>query len=603
MSRTAFEWSQWTPPDPPSLDNTESKDGQKLLSLIRFMEKEEDEKEFEIKYEEAFNMFTNLIALSARHGILRGNYQRAEQILASTSTTGDNNRQGRPKNKKNRRKDDRKPDEKFTGESVSTDESLLISALLRIFALQGEKLKAMKPFVKLAADFCSSIADRLKAIPNITSSTVALAEYELMASSGVSLLRALAKINAVLLSDSTSQKEQDFKAIQILLGEIPAVDQRDEDIQILQSCLRATTTLISLFGTKLSRSTGLISDIRTVAWSTLTLPEEATQSAAAKLLATLPLAGAATSGDRSNPNAILSPAEQWSQALMDAVVAVSTLLKTMVPVSRKMSSEQASWDLTDGAKSVVEGSTAFFQQNLTSDEKIRCRAFRFLIGGFSSLILALLQRDYHGPGNEVSLLDTRICFDELLELLGTMLLFPSSSESLFYITKKRLRMEMMEGGVLSPMAIATEIGNPIKLHGHKVLHALFSALGGPVLLPYAKHLLRVVSASLFTSCSGPLRKVVDPVSTSQLEGTKRRWLHTSISLRSESIRTFTEAVSSFGLEPTRSSGEGSSWTSSKRSSNSEQCITLVGGCLLEQLTWEGEDTDDWGTLSERITLA
>lgn len=59
-------------------------------------------------------------------------------------------------------------------------------------------------------------------------------------------------------------------------------------------------------------------------------------------------------------------------------------------------------------------------------------------------------------------------------------------ERTYYGTKKRLRLEPVNGGLLSPASNAGDAANHLKVLGHEVLEALLTALGGPMLLPYAR---------------------------------------------------------------------------------------------------------------------
>lgn len=596
-------WSKWMPPDPSSSFG-ESKEGQKLLGLIRSIETADDEDETATKSEAALAIMSNLVSVYARKGLLRGDYQKAQQILGSAHTNTTNNHQAPSKSKRSRRKEDGGLKGTSLGaSSTSTDESLLISALLRIFGLPSEKTYLSSSFVQTAADLCTSICNHLFSIPNLQSSTVGMAEYELMASSGTSILKALSKINCSILSicSTTSQNREPTTKPLILLD----ADTSDtESLKTLQRCLRASASLIILLGIKLSRSSGLVFEIQNVAWSALTLPNKKVQNAAARLLASVPLAGATSGNGRQNQTSALPPAEQWSHLLMDSIVALSTILKTGAPVSRNMLSTEHSWTLSGTVDELVTETINFFRGNLDSSEAFRVQAFRGIVDALCTLIIAILAKDYGGSVKETSLLDARLPLEDILTLSETMLSFSVASESLFYTTKKRLRLETIDGGLFSPTALAREISNYVKLSGHRVINVLFSVLDGPAFLPFSDRIMRMVSAALLSASSEALRKLVDPaLGTTQLTGKKRRWMHDSIAMRSEAVRTYAEAISLFGMEPSRGRTNGApSMISSGKTSDSKQSLTLVSGSLLEQLYWGGTETEDWGTVAERMDL-
>jgi hypothetical protein len=127
-------------------------------------------------------------------------------------------------------------------------------------------------------------------------------------------------------------------------------------------------------------------------------------------------------------------------------------------------------------------------------------------------------------------------------------------ERTYYGMKKRLRLEPVDGGLLSPASNAGDAANHLKVLGHEVSEALLTALGGPMLLPYARWITQIAYASLLTSCSAPLRKVLDPTSAAQLDGKKHRWLHTSIPVRTVAVKTIQETVVAFGVDSSGMAG-------------------------------------------------
>jgi hypothetical protein len=200
--------------------------------------------------------------------------------------------------------------------------------------------------------------------------------------------------------------------------------------------------------------------------------------------------------------------------------------------------------------------------------------------------------------------------EKILGIVESFVSFPLSAETIYFKTKRRLRNEIVNDGLLSPRSIATEVANHIKFIGHDILDVSVAAIGASILLPYAKRILRMCYASILTSSSGPVRQVMDPTSVVQLGGKKRRWLHLSVSMRARSIETLERVVAGFRSDVTQN---GASFSNSKQagksatlSTDGERAIGLVVGCLLEQIsskkTQIQDFDDDWGTTTERANL-
>lgn len=594
------KWKHVSPPKP-MVGADESQPGQILLAQVRAVEKGDDEEEFDSKSDRVSQSMRHLIDLYTRQGLLRGDASKAEMILASNGgSIAPNVHQQETLKKKRGRRRDVKNAQKSLGESsgaLATDESLVISAVLRILGMQGEKLQSSLLLVALSADLCTAVSEHLHAS---SSTRIGLAEFEVLSSSGVPLLKALSKTTAQMLSTLCPAFQLESENPVVLVGTTQHADVGS--VLALKSCLRAATALVALFGSKLSRSAGLISQLRMIGWGALTFPNNDIQYAASKLTTSLPLSGA-THNKKGGPNK--SSSDQWSHCLMDSIAALSKILGTIAPINFKIGATAASWNDSVTVDGSLDDMASFFQRNHAMDEERRASACRFLVYGLSNLIVSLLAREGHDASNNLMLMDAQIPLDEILSLLESMLSFTHASESMYYATKKRLRLERIEGGIVSPASLVTEIAGYVKLMGHTVFITLVDALGYPALLPHAKRILRMVSGTMLSSSSSSLRRVVDPSSGgSQLDEKKKKWLHTSIALRTEAIRSFTATISMFGLEPARSkTSSATSWATSQKSSSAEQSITLVGGCLLEQLRWDGKESTDWGTSVERVDLS
>jgi hypothetical protein len=598
----------WNPPVPvPKSDEKSFSNniGQRLLSLVRSLEKKADEQHGS-RLETAVELLNNLIETYSRRGILEGNMEKAEHILATQKS---NPREKQRGNKKASVSNDLQlnygEDGNVVESTVQQDETFVFSAVLRILGTTpGEETTQSLDedgalLIQLAAELVVALTERVKSVTEVD--TCILAEYELLAQHGKPILTGL--FNTMQLIDSDIQafsravngSSSDSMA-RCLAG---AVLDEKKHAATLISCLKASSSLVSLFGTKLSRSTILLADLKKTAWRFVTLPTEEVQRSAARLVAAVPLAGGT---ERKTPSNL------WNVVLVDAVSSLSTMLEVVAPLnksSRSSKSKKVDDALSKEMAVVLQGWADHLKQDI-SQEEARINAFSCCIRGLTLCFQSLLTMDCLKQKADSVLLEARLDVASILDLVESFLSFPLSAEGVYYRTKKRLRSEAVDGGLLNPSSLAVEVASRIKLSGHDILDSLISAAGGSVLLPHARRIIRMGYAALLTSSSGTLRKVLDPTNAVQMDGKKRRWLHTSIPLRTRAIKTCKNVTLAFGSDK---SGKASSYQSSNRlsygSSDGERAAALIGGCLVEQVNWDGthsESEDDWGSLAERVEL-
>lgn len=591
--------SSVTPPNPANFPQANR--GQKVLSLVRSLENEEDDKEYSRILEDTSDVLKNLIKTCAMRGLLQGDRHKTELVLASNSS-GDVNVQDGLQKKRGRRKPDQKSHSKLSGDSsaaATADESLIFSAVIRILTWKKPRLQSSFLLVKLSADLCTAMSEYVKSSLTQSLTRIGLAEFEVVCSSGIPVLKALWKSCTQLLLEIHTPPEHPCQVQpEVLLD--ANLKSFDKEIVTLQSILKAAASLVELFGNKLSRSSGLVSDLQKLGLTALTLPCCRTQTAASKLLAALPLTGVVyEKGTRSK-----SLGEQWSRYLMDTITVFSEVLQVTAPVRPRIESSSDCWQLSTIFAVFLELVTSCFRERLPKEQQ-RGAAFRFLVNGLFELTASVIARDYRCPSEDSMSLDLRISIEDTLNLLEYMLLFSFDSERLFFATKKRLRSEIVEGGVLSPSLLITEVASFVKLLGHRLFDTVVSAMGYPSLLPHANRILRMVSKTLLTSTSAEVQKTVDSSTAFQAEGQINGWLNTSISLRTQALQTFTVALSMFGLGPCRSNcrTDASSWFNAHNATGAEKCVTAIGGCLMEQLWLEGDVSRDWGSFKERVQLA
>ena len=603
----------WNPPIPgDSASDSKSSStstGQRLLSLVRALERKNMEDSID-RIGETVEIFHVLISTCLRRGIFQGNNEKAEKILASIkSNPFDKQHQhqkqrGSKKGAANDLQIHQGDDSIGVDSSLQTDEMLIYSALLRIFGSassakqEGMLSDHLTLLIQNAAELIVAMSEGIKSVTTLDN--CAMAEYEILAQNGKPFLTGLANSIQLLESDLLTRIPIPERSSSKRM--IPGLDRIELDGQMhvgpIQSCLRALASLVSLFGTKLSRSTAILTDLKALAWRLVVLPNDDVNIAAARLIATLPLAGGT---DRK------APSDLWNKTVADVILSLDTLLKVMAPLQKNASTKTnvAEGLLSEDVDRVLSEWISYIKEGL-SNEAHRISAFKNCMGGMTLCFRMLMAMDSLPETPPSPLMGARLDVASILNLVESFLSFPLLAEGVYYRTKKRLRSETVDGGMLSPSSIAVEMASQVKLWGHAIMDDLLNAAGGPALLPYARRIIRISYASLLTSCSGAVRKVLDPTSIAQLDGKKRRWLHTSIPLRTTSIQTCIHAMLSFGSDK---SGRSELHTLRRMSpyekSDGERTVTLVAGCLMEQIGWNGSQEDGgdtWGSTSERADL-
>lgn len=590
------------------LESSSNTSGQKtqaqlLLNLVRLVEKEEDEEIYETYMEDTVDLMNSLIGLYSRRGLLQGNVAKAERILSSSTQTMKGGSRDNKRNNSNKKgagwggRDLQIGSVNSDGQMGGSDaaplsETLVFTALTRILTDAKDANPTSRAFnteydsallVALSAELCLAMSQHVQTNKQ-DGNPCSAAEYELLASNGKTILAGMVSKVRSLDQDMKSPTNKATKCLSTTFMD------DEKHITPILSCLRAACSLVNMFGMKLSRSTALLSDLRNVAWQFVATPEPSIQEAAARLLAALPLAGGV---DRKLPS------DLWSVGVADIGIMLSAIFDAVAPVSKPSNNREAS--LSKEADDVLQGWLSFLRRDI-SNEIDRVRTFRLLLRGLVLSFRYFLSRDCHGSTPAI-LLESKIDIETILEIVERFLSYPMSAESLFFRTKKRLRDEAVDGGLISSRSITTKAANEVKRLGHEILDCLISSVGGSALLPFSRRIIRMSYASLLTSCSGPVRKVVDPANFVQLDGKKRRWLHLSIALRTKAVQTVHLVVVTFGSD--RSAKIDSSERGTDSKSDGEMALTLVAGSLMEQIgakDVDGNAEDTWGSLAERVAL-
>lgn len=512
------------------------------MALVRSAEKS--------KYgddEDLCELLTELLSLYSRQGLLLGNVPKARQVLESSSSSSTSKARGSAHHHPKR-------DNHANNTDASDDESLVLSALIRVLTKGNDSSSVV---VCLAADVLTAVATHAQ---SECQTAIATAVQEILLKSSRSLLAGLG-ITIQTLSSKSSRDVRDTLA--------------------LVSCLKATTTLISLLAQKVPRPT--ISTIRLGAWTALMDGDCKVRKASALLLSFLPL-----TGFENTP-----PADGWSASVLDAVVALGVIQTTMAPL-RKLKT------LSEGTQGIVTGWISHV--TALDNEVDRIIQFQRYIQGISAYLVALLTREAYADSTRVTMMTAKLPIESILDLCESMILFPSAAETLFFSTKKRLRLEVIENGLLSSTAVVLEMANLVKYLGHDIMDTAINALGS-ALLPFARKVMKTSCASLLASSSAALQKVLDPTrSALQVNGKRKQWLHNSLTLRTRTIRTYGILIQTLGASGIAGSLSNQEAMGPNKANDVALAISCIGGSLLEQLLWSEETNDDWTTLSERENL-
>lgn len=491
---------------------------------------------------------------------------------------------------------------------------------------------------------------------NTDSAILWMAEYELLASSGKAILAGLEHIVRQVLGTAPNTKWDDDTTTS--KNDTDPFVSSQLTAALIVSCLDTATALVGLFGTKLARSGPLLSSLAEVAWDAMMtmlminqtemIEEEEHQqhkqicSAACSLLSTLSLVSSSFSSSPSGTNAPFLAS--WEDLFHTSMACLALSLKTVAPITQKKAQEKiVSADDNGGRENQAITQRVdwwLHQIRECPDEQDRVNQFLSLVQGLGSLLACLLQPVSVGsPGQSASShfsagTTVSIHLASCMDLIETMISFSLACESTYLGTRKRLRQEVVSHGLISATSLAEQVANRIKLCGMELLELLIQQLGCPTLLPFSHEIKRVAVAALQTSVSTTLRAALDPTSTpsaviptkmlesgqggrkkrklqqhqQQYQEQKRpesastqRWLHSSIAVRCAAVKLFRTTVLAFGVDYASPQGEQHPPSLGGQTSDMSRGISMVSGCLVEQLAGPGR-LDDWGAAAERLHL-
>jgi hypothetical protein len=376
----------------------------------------------------------------------------------------------------------------------------------------------------------------------------------------------------------------------------------------LISVLEAASCVIRLVQTRCSQNKAgerTLQNLSTVAWSALNSTNDKVSKAAARLLATLPLAGDADNHSLS----VL-----WSKSVKEGMMLMKLAVNDFFPIDEVKNDNSSKGSGEDTASSerhktwmtTLKDSTDKTADNTTIDHHRR-DVFLARIQSLTQYMLSLIQlKDYPiHHDNHNNLLIVSFPLQSLLNLSETLLTFPLAAEIKHRSLPPRLRSSPMEGGLLSPHA-ALSIAAYIQYCGQWLFHAIVST-SRSVAISHARRILSLSMSNLQYCMSEKLLSVVTNRKVMSKDNGRNPsfQLRNSICLRRKSVEMFQTVVLSLGSSVMSSTG-----------TNKSVCrgVMLVGGCLLEMIQKccvgpsggvnNGDSCldEEWGTLDERGSL-
>lgn len=385
------------------------------------------------------------------------------------------------------------------------------------------------------------------------------------------------------------------KTVQLILSSIEDNNGKNSNsstyLKTLSACCSCASLLISLSGTRLSRNMKVMENVKNAAeailWNDISKdcvceeqPLTCAKEAAAQLYTTIPLA--------SNSNSF-PPYKLWTNQLHSVCKELFATLNIFCPYLKKISWKTKQQKSNDSGVKLA-WIEAIKIEDMSQAERIKILSIR--VDSYVTLLLSFLKLEGNDRLNfGVTCMIPMKC---LLNIVEQMLSFAPLTENKFFGTKPRLRNISVEGGLLSPNA-ALMISNVVKYQGHLLTQTLCSFLSNASLV-FGKQMIQLTLLSLQSSSSNALRLVVDPVSFTE-KNSDKKWLHSSISLRSMSVQSFSHVMLRLGSNAIASQRE-----------NIVKGLVYIVGFILEQISDHNVDAEreieneHWGTELERTML-
>jgi hypothetical protein len=350
--------------------------------------------------------------------------------------------------------------------------------------------------------------------------------------------------------------------------------------EALVACCNCAKSIIILSNLKLSRNGSVVTAIHNVAKEILVCDEggsvevSGVVEAAASLIASIPLVG--------NSNGA-PPMKLWSEMVLQQTGELASTLQAFFPLVKK---------LKRGKSSKGDDDLEWIRdvRNTITSQASRLVLFFARAKGLVAVLTKLMEMDGYHMSNVAD--GAALPITALLDVSEQMLLFSSIAETRFLATKSRLRDVSIEGGLLSPNAAVT-IGNSMKHLGYALFESVILSLGTTA-LQYGKRLITIALTSLQSCSTLTLKRVIDSSSSAD-KNSRKKWLHSSVHLRTRSIEIFTIVAQRLGPN-----------VAVTQNDHVSKALAFVAGCLLEQMTTNeqvnGIQDEHWGSEGERAKL-
>jgi len=630
--------SSLNPPEPGKVMESQDEGfglGRQLMNLIRTLEK--SQKQSLDMNEEVLDrilcLLTNMRESFLRKGLLQGDKIKLNALMAankkeelnhssSSTSTGNNKRKRRHQSSfggqyqlqmslavdNNCATAD--GDEILLNDSSSTSEEILImTSISRILNPTKSPSKDSNCELNLPWVLIRAAADVLTAVcygindlnhPNTHSSQnpYPMIESQIVESFSSNILNSLIKTAKSAMSNIIT----DGNPTRLIYSE-----EKQEILSTLSSCFTCFTWIIITLGEKLSRSTNIMMEIKSLVNDLLWADHfynyfysnesngNPLLNSLYSLVSVFPLVGDSNS---TPPNKI------WTQYVQSITSSYQVLLHNFFPdLSRKQERTLATSTMNLNIPILfnkeVHDWILLIPTRLPS-QKQRLTAFTHRANVYSSLLTKLLSLELYDTKAMAYFNAASLPLKQLLDLCDSLVTFSSNAERRYLNTKVRLRDVIVEQGFFSVQS-AVSSGNGIKYLGLNLFQTVISMINQSCLI-HGKRLLNSCLVSLKSCSSLNVRKIVDPMysdsalnmgkKTEKDHQRKMKWLHTSIVLRTQAIRAVMYVVTQIGSNIVF------------ESNTFIQLINIVAGCVLEQMLGpeRANDDEDWGTLPERVDL-
>lgn len=617
------------PPNPVQSAERYRTAGQQLLGLVRSLEKKHDLNHdgvnsvdlLDNQFKALIQLLQFLIPLVARNGLLQGDAAAAEKRVEESSIVGVDHGFD-SKNDRNRTMARSsglrmgKSNAEYA-QRLSAGDNQIISCIVRMLGgggggqqqspngipqpLVGLELDDQRLLILLVSDLTTAASTFvLQGLTKV--STCVAAEYDVLASNAKSLLIGLTRSMDHVLASATGSLTATAVGCTEQTPDFFRIETSDSlAVFTLRACHRAAMSLVSLLGPRFSRLSAYMQRLSVVGvWQSFAVVDPTVLESATRLHATIQGIGAGGgthSGTTGQHQSFSSTEGSWNKSLRESVALLFSLLESACPLNSRLEEiiQQLEFPTQQSVgKAAVDG---WLQSIRKADsEEQGTTLFVHYVQVLVSMTTALLSVEGLAWNH---VLNAQVDIVSILDLVELLICFPINAESLYFRTKKRLRRETTEMGLFSPLAV-TNMANRVKIMGHELIDALLTSIGCPALLPFARRLLKTCFGSLLSSSSTALRSVLEDRALQSAPDVMQRWLNSSIAIRTAALQTAQRVVLVVGTEPSQRS---TSLRIRKRVEDLDRLVTLVCGCLVEQLQWlarRKEKDEDWGSFQERI---